>query len=416
MKKMNNRGYVLIEIILAFVITFGIIYFMMDMVINIKNKNDDLYVSSIVEVDETIITNKIMNYLIDTDIKNESDAEDFCNNISVDSSINAVKYDDDIVHYVDDVVSVSDVSCNVGSDSIGIKIPLELKQVKKEFDVIINYNYRYNIKNVIDSYWCNNHQDDEEPYSFVYEGDCEVEVDEETLDWKIKFLGIDGYGTYDFTPYFDAEIDAFLVGGGGGGGTGLTEYGSEGHFGDGGGGGGGGYCDTFKTISIVAKTPYIITIGAGGSAKNVGGSTSAFNESISGGKAGGAVSRVSSTNTVGGGGGSGGNAGGTGAHYDNQAANGGSGATACREFGDSIATAYAGGGGGGGGTNWYVAASNPGTGGIGGGGNGGSKVVGKNGTANTGGGGGGGGAPNEKGTASGGSGGSGIVVVRNTRE
>ena len=59
MKKLNNKGYMLVEIILAFVIMFGLIYFLMDLVINLKNKNDDLVVDTIVKTDQTIISNKL---------------------------------------------------------------------------------------------------------------------------------------------------------------------------------------------------------------------------------------------------------------------------------------------------------------------------------------------------------------------
>ena len=60
MKNSNNKGYMLVEIILAFAITFALLYFMMDLVFKIKNKNDDLLVETIVKTDSTIIANKLM--------------------------------------------------------------------------------------------------------------------------------------------------------------------------------------------------------------------------------------------------------------------------------------------------------------------------------------------------------------------
>ena len=62
MKKMNNKGYMLVEIILAFSITFTLLYFMMDLVLKIKNKNDDLLVETVVRTDSTIITNELTEY------------------------------------------------------------------------------------------------------------------------------------------------------------------------------------------------------------------------------------------------------------------------------------------------------------------------------------------------------------------
>ena len=46
MKKLNNKGYMLVEIILASVIAFGVAYFILDLVIKLKNKNDDLFVDT----------------------------------------------------------------------------------------------------------------------------------------------------------------------------------------------------------------------------------------------------------------------------------------------------------------------------------------------------------------------------------
>ena len=80
--KNNNKGYVLIEIILAFSIAFIMIYFMMDLIIKVKNKNDDLVASLIVQTEQSIITNKLMKHLY-SDVKTNADMNDFCNNINM---------------------------------------------------------------------------------------------------------------------------------------------------------------------------------------------------------------------------------------------------------------------------------------------------------------------------------------------
>lgn len=49
--KLNNKGYMLVEIILAFGISFVLIYFMMDLIIDTKNKNDDLVISSLIQTE-----------------------------------------------------------------------------------------------------------------------------------------------------------------------------------------------------------------------------------------------------------------------------------------------------------------------------------------------------------------------------
>lgn len=61
--KLNNKGYMLVEIILASVIAFGLAYFMFELTLKLKNKNDDLMVETLMSTDNAIISNAIMKYL-----------------------------------------------------------------------------------------------------------------------------------------------------------------------------------------------------------------------------------------------------------------------------------------------------------------------------------------------------------------
>ena len=224
--------------------------------------------------------------------------------------------------------------------------------------------------------------------AFTYTGKFEI-VNGDTADWKINLLSS---GTFTFIEA-PQMIDVFLVGGGGGG--------------------AGGYGLTTNNILISKNITYNIVIGAGGQSGKAGSTTSAFEQTVSGGEAG-KTGQANDTypNGYGGAGGTGGNKGGTGHGDSNQnskAETGASGATSTKEFG--IGTAYAGGGGGGGHCQWSSTTAGA-SGGVTGGGAGGQGSAGKNGTANTGGGGGGGGAPSAAGTTKGGTGGSGIVVIR----
>lgn len=62
-RKLNNKGYMLVEIILASVIAFGLAYYMLELTIKLKNKNDDLLVETMAMTDNAIISNAIMEYL-----------------------------------------------------------------------------------------------------------------------------------------------------------------------------------------------------------------------------------------------------------------------------------------------------------------------------------------------------------------
>lgn len=277
---------------------------------------------------------------------------------------------------------------------------------------------------------------------FEYTGQFQL-IDDEGGNWRVKFLTS---GVFTLLSPDTLNIDVFLVGGGGGGGRSLGHRMVESKpytYSDVGGGGGGGFTATENTI-VQNSIPYEIIIGAhgiGGSkavSSTPGGSSSAFNFSVSGGSAGGTTQAAS-----------GGNDGGKGCSYlgnnDSYAKHEGQGGasngnpgqgTTTREFGEPTGEDYAGGGGSAG----YRA--NGGNGGASGGkggtsdskdGKNGSPIEGKGGKGGKGedgnggggggnyGGGGGGAGPvfgasweqNLYGTA--GDGGQGIVIIRNHR-
>ena len=228
MKKLNNKGYLLVEIIMAFAITFALLYFMMDIVIKMKNKNDDLLVDSIVKVDSTIVTNKLMEYAI-SDVKDNDTADAFCDNIKL--YCNVIKYKDPnnpdvekVVDILDETVSISynpETDCKVDDNKISIKIPVDVKQIKnfdkdKNFDIIIDYNYKIIIDiyiPIVNSYNCKNSDDqwindETKSYALEYTGRCQV-IDDLEGNWRVKFLT-----SGDLTLSNDVNVDVFLVGAG----------------------------------------------------------------------------------------------------------------------------------------------------------------------------------------------------------
>ena len=236
---------------------------------------------------------------------------------------------------------------------------------------------------------------------FTYTGTYEY-IDDGNGNWRIKFLtsGV-------FTPLKDMVIEVFLVGAGAGGGKTLTTTGPTPGASS---GGGGGFTKTVRSVILTKDTAYEIVVGVGGAPGVDGGSTSAFNTTVSGGKKGGSIAG-DKKGVAGGAGGSGGGGGGTssttagsggsdgsdGSSVSNGAGGTGQGTTT-REFGESTGYLYSGGGGG---TVVSITGTRNAPGGDGGGAKGGESA-----TDNTGGGGGG----------NGGYGGSGIVVIRNHKE
>ena len=137
MKKLNNKGYMLVEIILVFVITFALLYFVMDLVIRLKNKNDDLLVETVIKSDQSIISNKLMSYMI------EEEGNFDCDKLKNGINGNVIKYGDDLIDIVDEMGTVgSDISCEIKLGKVSVVIPIVVEQNKEEnFDGVVEYKY-----------------------------------------------------------------------------------------------------------------------------------------------------------------------------------------------------------------------------------------------------------------------------------
>ena len=138
-KKMTNKGYMLVEIILAFAIAFAILYFVMDLVINLKNKNDNLLVKALVHSDRAIITNELMS------VSSEKKYDFDCNLLTIEG--NTIKYNNQVINIVDDYATIENFDntrdCVNDDNKISIKIPISVKQLPDEnFDVSIQHRYK----------------------------------------------------------------------------------------------------------------------------------------------------------------------------------------------------------------------------------------------------------------------------------
>lgn len=126
-RRLNNRGYMLVEIILASAIAFGIAYFIIDLTINLKNKNDDLLVTTLTATDQAIITNSLMKYL---------DDENFCDNVKIVGK--SIQYNGKTIVVVNDYAEVG--SFNVDKcKNHEISIPISVKQLPNNYDVELYY-------------------------------------------------------------------------------------------------------------------------------------------------------------------------------------------------------------------------------------------------------------------------------------
>ena len=135
MKKMNNKGYMLVEIILAFVIAMGIIYFMFELIIKLKNKNDDLLVKTLVATDQAIIYNTIMRDLYGGNSFS-------CDKIQIEN--NKFKYNGKFVSEVSEYAEISYNNCLINDDEINILILIKVEQLGDDFNVNIKFNSSIN--------------------------------------------------------------------------------------------------------------------------------------------------------------------------------------------------------------------------------------------------------------------------------
>ena len=134
--KLNNKGYMLVEIILASAIAFGLAFFIIDLTIKLKNKNDDLMVETLMNTDRTIINNKLMSYA------KEEEGSFNCNNLTIDKETNTIKYNNEVIDVVNEYANIGNERCSTSNGQISIKIPISVPQMPdKEYDILFDYKY-----------------------------------------------------------------------------------------------------------------------------------------------------------------------------------------------------------------------------------------------------------------------------------
>lgn len=80
MKRLNNKGYMLVEIIVASVIAFSVAYYLLNLTYKFKDKSEDIYYSTTMLSDKINITKNIMNDLEKISDKNSLVFDEDTNN------------------------------------------------------------------------------------------------------------------------------------------------------------------------------------------------------------------------------------------------------------------------------------------------------------------------------------------------
>lgn len=137
--KLNNKGYMLIEIVLASVIAVAVAYLMTDLTIKLKNRNDDLMVKTLVSTDQAIIYNAIMKDLYSGRYSDGVSCTGITSNMQIDMDNKIFKYRD-FINVVSKYAILGNVNCVENIDYMEITIPLSVKQLPDEdFDVNIRF-------------------------------------------------------------------------------------------------------------------------------------------------------------------------------------------------------------------------------------------------------------------------------------
>ena len=107
MKKLNNKGYMLVEIIVASVIAFSVAYYLINLTYKFKDKNMDVYESTALSSNKIIITKNIMNDLVGKYCQITTDKENVGNTIDIEckdetATINKrIKIENNTIEYGD---------------------------------------------------------------------------------------------------------------------------------------------------------------------------------------------------------------------------------------------------------------------------------------------------------------------------
>lgn len=67
--RLNKKGYMLVEIIVSFTIAFAMLYFLMQIIINMKNINEDYYLETKLEADQLAMTKVVMDDILSNELE-----------------------------------------------------------------------------------------------------------------------------------------------------------------------------------------------------------------------------------------------------------------------------------------------------------------------------------------------------------
>ena len=167
--KLNNKGYMLVEVIVASAIALVMAYFLIDITITLTNKNNDYYVESTLITDKNLITKEIMddvNYVYNTltEIEVNVDGEktiatftfnDTSNNtftkvLEVNKNTNEIKYGE-FTKKLDEVLTIKDfkIEKDENQKQLYISIPAYTNYSDVDYGINLIIPYSNDIEVII---------------------------------------------------------------------------------------------------------------------------------------------------------------------------------------------------------------------------------------------------------------------------
>ena len=157
MKKLNNKGYMIIEIIVASVIAFSVAYYLLNLTYKFKDKNEDVYYSTTMLADKINITKNIMNDLEgkNVEIQDKTDNSvtlkvgEYIKKIIIDETTKTITYGNfdksnnkfdtsDTSYYIkklENYLEIGNVTLEIKVDGVIIKIPISNIYTDNNYDI-----------------------------------------------------------------------------------------------------------------------------------------------------------------------------------------------------------------------------------------------------------------------------------------
>lgn len=197
----DNRGYMLVEIIVASVIAFTMAYFLIDITLKLTNKNNDYYLDSVLSMDKNIITKEIMD-----DINSKKLVSVDCSvgvNTCVltydDNTSKELKIENNSIVYgnyrkkLNDKLNISDIIIENSNNILTLSIPAYTNYSKENYGVNIVVSYGADIEVVYP-----NVNYEELTMEYSYSSSAQTYTVSKSGTYKLEVWGAQGGSYYSY--------------------------------------------------------------------------------------------------------------------------------------------------------------------------------------------------------------------------